>query len=603
MAINGAENPSFLEYLESRHVPQSYHIRDFLYGHTGPCPQVPRDHPFGQAAEVLNIPPEEWADWRTHVEEYYLLNAAPFGLAATEFSVARFTESGLVGYGPVTDEVFTHTMSEGLYSKFLCPTLDPIDEKRFAAFLTQRDRYQYLKSDYSCMEVIDKPWPHEYVAPTVVLLRRPANNPTSYDYEVVCIALRYWDETAQAFVDLEPPLTPGDGEAWRLAKYFVLQGAAHRINLIDHTKVHFPGDVINAVSKTVLPTRNLLLQLLLPHFWLTLPVNNTVLEGQRSLISRRTWYPWSPFVAKGPQVRRLFPFGWYGARYYSTEPNSAYPPYRFEVEPPALPSRYGAFIVAYREPIRAFVADVLENLPPDDDMHTDWLEIQCWASQIWSWLPGFPPWTSFLARTADERAKALATLTDVVTAVILNAAVIHSADHTTLHAMVDEVPVPFVLRVPPPRSASATLPISARLKAFAAPVKLAAESVVRKVLGDGAEQALEGIENHVGSALAEHMTMLCWPTDLIYARMADLLFYRPHNASLLIDCDYAFKDSPGPLSQAVTKFKAALRQVAATEGPIASTYGFPLLEPPAGLPPDQRDAIAAQKCIGAGIQY
>ena len=104
-----------------------------------------------------------------------------------------------------------------------------------------------------------------------------------------------------------------------MARYFVLQGAIHRINLIDHTEVHFPPDAINAITKTVLPKDNLVLCLLQPHLWLSISVNNTVLEGQRSLINRNTWYPWSPFVAKGDEVRKLLPFGWFGSEYYAAE--------------------------------------------------------------------------------------------------------------------------------------------------------------------------------------------------------------------------------------------------------------------------------------------
>lgn len=593
---------TFFDYLESRHVTLEHPISDYLYGHEGPCPQVPRDHPFGQAAEVLSIPKQEWTDWGSNVDEYYHANAAKFGVGAAEFSIERFLVSGLVGYTEISDAAFTATMSEGLYSKFLCPTLDPADTQRFASFLTQPDQYEYLKSDYSCIAVIEQPWPDEFVAPTVVLLRRPKNVP--YGYEVVCIALSYWDDTRHTFVALAAPLTPQDGEAWRLAKYFVLQGAIHRINLIDHTKVHFPSDAINAITKTVLPKTNLVLQLLLPHLWLTLPVNNTVLEGQRSLISRRTWYPWSPFVAKGKEVRKLLPFGWYGSLYYFEQSNSAYPPYRFALQLAPNPSRYGAFLAAYHDPIHAFVRKVVEQLPADDDAHSDWLEIQSWAAQISAWLPGFPPWEAFLARTPGERGQALDTLTDTLTMIILNAAVIHSADHTTLHKMMNDTPVPFVLRVPPPRSASATLPISARTQAIVTEIKQALEGMLRKVAGNAVEKFIESfLEKELGPYIAERLTMLCWPTDLIYARMADLLFYQPHNESLLIDCNYAFKQTTGPLAQAVVEFQAALRQVATTQGPVAEQYGFPLLEPPAGTPPDQQKTIAAQRCIGAGIQY
>ena len=97
--------------------------------------------------------------------------------------------------------------------------------------------------------------------------------------------------------------------------------------------------------------------------------------------------------------------------------------------------------------------------------------------------------------------------------------------------------------------------------------------------------------------------MLCWPTDLIYARMADLLFYRPHNVSLLIDCDYEFAKTSGPLSEAVAAFQVDLRKVAAAQAPIAERYGFPLLEPPADASPEEKQRIATEECIGAGIQY
>ena len=92
--------------------------------------------------------------------------------------------------------------------------------------------------------------------------------------------MQHWDKDSEAVRD-SPVFTNADGEAWRMARYFLLQGAIHRINLIDHTEVHFPPDAINAITKTVLPKDNLVLRLLQPHLWLSMCVNNTVLEGQR----------------------------------------------------------------------------------------------------------------------------------------------------------------------------------------------------------------------------------------------------------------------------------------------------------------------------------
>ena len=156
-------------------------------------------------------------------------------------------------------------MSEGLYSKFLSP-LDPRDERTFADFIKDKDRFDYWKSDYSCMRVVRNTHPGEAAAASVALLRRPRND-VGFNYEVIAFQIQHWDQDAKQFVD-SPVFTKDDGEAWRVGRYFVLQGAIHRINLIDHTEVHFPPDALNAITKTVLPKHNLVLRLLLPHLWL-----------------------------------------------------------------------------------------------------------------------------------------------------------------------------------------------------------------------------------------------------------------------------------------------------------------------------------------------
>ena len=413
-------------------------IDAFLYGHEGPWPQPSRDHPFGQAPEIYNIPQEEWADWKKYVGSYYLDKIAEFGLEAG----VRSLESAFGNaqdYAPITDAEFTTLLCEGLYSKFLSP-LDPRDQRTFKDYITSSGDYEYWKSDYSCMRVVRQPWAGEAVAASIALLRRPRNDP-GFKYEVLALMLQVWDAQRQQFIDSEI-FTPADGEAWRVARYFVLQGAIHRINLIDHTEVHFPADAINAITKTVLPKANLVLRLLQPHLWLSLPVNNTVLEGQRSLINRDTWYPWSPFVAKGDEVRRLLPFGWYGSAYYAAkdaidepyrdpyfdEPNSSYPAFTYDPIPPEIPSRYGEFLNAYFAPVRKFVRGVVEQMND-----ADWREIGYWAQHISTWLPGFPTREDLTGADGQTRDKEL--LADTLAHFIWNASVRHSADHQTLHEM------------------------------------------------------------------------------------------------------------------------------------------------------------------------
>jgi hypothetical protein len=673
------ETDNFLKYLEKRKIRFDYKIDDFLYGHEGPCPQAALDHPFGQAPEIMNIPQQEWDDWQQYVSDYYYSRNIPFAKDVAQFSLMHaflsFFGKGLIGYKDITDKEFTELLSEGLYSKFLCQVPFGEDganipaqyQKLFGDWKFDSKR-EYFVSDYSCMRVIKNPHPEEYVAPTVVLLSRPKKTyktVTDYDdaYEVEAIALWYWDKDKSDWLQLPGLLVRGEN-AWTAAQYFVLQGAIHRINLIDHTKVHFPSDTINALTKTILPKRNLVFQLLIPHFWLQLPVNNTVLESDRSLISRKSWYPWSPFVAQGAEVRKLLPFGWYGSQYYSAddpefaEPNPSYPNYDFSMawSPGKIPSRYGLFFDDYYEVVRKFVAAIVSTIPPDDDKHSDWVEIQNWAHHIAAWIPGFPDWDNFV-RDSKGNSNAEDNLVDVLTYIIMNAAVIHSADHGVLHKMMNDEPVPFVLRVAPPKTKDESLPTE-KLDDLIADLenKLELTDQQKKELG----KYVKGLEALLGLAGGPaKLTVLCWPSDLLYARMCDMLFYRPHNASLLIDCKYPFtKEAQQALSEeiargtkatteleehkdwqywltqrqqqalqaevdegeeakrqlldpktvealgkAIKEFQAGLRAVNAKYSKEQEKYGFPIVEPRAGLSEPERIKAKFERCIATGIQY
>jgi hypothetical protein len=588
-----------------------YEADEFLYPHDAPWPEASFDYPYGQAPQVTNIPAAETADWAATIGKYYTENMlgsvadpTPFGVASAKFARDHVFQDGLTGYAHVTDEEFVGLICEGLYSKFLS-RLDPQDVALFGlqpGDLAADAPFEYFKSDYRCMMVVQQTWPNEHACPTIVLVRRPRGGPKKYAdqgaYELVAIAMARFNSRAPQGVAAhgvtepigsKPVVAPpgiyefppdlvfwraqhGQYPGWFLAKYFVLQGAIHRINLIDHVKVHFPPDTINAVTKSVLPKWHLVSQLLLPHFRLTLPVNDTVLEGQRSLINRDTWYPWSPFVAKGNEIRKLFPFAWGGAGYYgetyygadATElgKNSSYPAFRYSTDPDGMPeaddprrmipnfigmdcSRYGAFLKSYYDPILEFTTRVVALLgpPPTQGDTTDiaWLEIKHWAYQVSRMLPGFP----------DENAICEpGELARVCAMVIWNAAVVHSADHTTLHMMMDQKPVPFVIRVPPPATRDQVVEetvanaLGAQLQGYITKAMQAILEAwekgnpIKKLVGDVIEEGLDAI----GNVRLPHDKMpLCWPTDLVYARMADLLFYRPHNTTLLYTCEYEFE--------------------------------------------------------------
>ena len=622
-----------------------YATSEFLYPSSGPWPRPSFDYPFGQAPEIDNIPPQENADWARYVGSYYTGNMTRFGNDGAHFAVESLFKNGIRGYASIDDPTFDRLVSEGLYSKFLCE-LDADDRELFKGHLSG-DPGNYLKSDYSCMRVVEKTWPGEHAAPTIALLeKQPGSSPSPCTVVAIAIAGKQPDGHYGPY---DVILTPADRDSWWLAKYFVLQGAIHRINLIDHVKVHFPSDAINAVTKTVLPRWHLVQKLLLPHLWLTMPVNNSVLEGERSLINRNTWYPWSPFVAKGDEVRRLFPFSWAGAGYYdSLPPNPAFPPYEFTLRPEGLvyqTSSYGAFVSDYYAPLLDFTRNVVAAMSPDRDNSIEWLEIRHWAYHIASFVPGFPDQNAIAE--GDNLAAALAM-------VIWNGAVLHSGDHTTLHKMMCEDPVPFVLRVPPPGSAT-TSPTDDLGDALGDKGREFLANVVHHVVGGLADKVINAalkdvpfhdeIEKAISAAL-EHSEdeflgeilrdetfkssalPLCWPTDLVYAKMADLLFYMPHNSSLLAECmtkgdphAYRFEDSDDKLRAAwqssgrpviepdgkssrtlhehMGTCLSALEAVEQKHLDVRDKLGFPRLHPGG----NDLQGSRVTDCIGAGVQY
>ncbi|MGB5082699.1 MAG: hypothetical protein WBO23_18385 [Burkholderiales bacterium] len=457
--------PDEPDYYEFKYFLGRRTVDDFLYGNAGPWPQPAPEHPTGQLAQVLHVPGPEMALWKRTVACMYrrlLLTVWPAGLWYA-WKHPHLKE--------IDDARFSYYLSEALYSKFLAP-LDPEDERIFAAQLKAGGAdTRFYKSDFSPIEdIADETYAGTYATPGVALLRKDGANPA----RAVAIYLQ------------RPKLllTPGDANrhAWNLARYFVLQGAAHRINLIDHAVVHFPSDPINAITKTILPKDHLLLKLLLPHFYLSLPVNYSVLEGAGSLINRTTWVIYSPFTAPGGVIRRLLPWGYVGK-----PGNSAYPRYRFRVRPEFPPSLYGEFLAAYHATIRRFVAQVMRQLmaAPVGSDALAWVSL--WADHVAQWIPGFPD---------SGRIFEGDTHVDTVTTIIWDVSVAHAADHETLHNMpTDEIP--FRLRVPPPASR------------------------------DMPPYEQDRLNNR-------------W--DIFQAWLTDRLFYQPHNQSWLKDVDYGFAE-------------------------------------------------------------
>ena len=454
-------------YYRWKYFTRDTKLDDFEYGNEGPWPQPAPDHPMGQLAQVLHLPASEIDDWKKNVSRKYLW------LFLTRWPLALWRAIKTRHYNEITDERFDNYLTREMYSRYLSP-LDEVDKQIFSDHLGSAGADEALKCDFICMEAIKPTYEGMYAAPTVVLLRKAEGES---DYRATAI---HFPDSPQNLI-----VSRADGEAWRLAKYYALQGASHRINLITHAALHFPFDPINAITKTALPKDHLLFRLLIPHLRLALPVNHSVLEGEKSLISRTAWTIWAPFCAPGLVIRNLFPYGYVGV----PERKSSYPAYSFPLQNDDNRSPYFEFLNAYRDTVKTFVQKFAEHafrevwtLPGN----SEWNYVAYWADNCAAWVPGFPNGEEI----ADKEV-----FVEAITTIIWDLAISHSTDHDSIHQIPKDELV-FRLRLPPPEQKS--------------------------------------IPHWKLSQLNKWF-------DLFKAHLTDILFYKPHNVTWLKDVSYDFQ--------------------------------------------------------------
>lgn len=495
----------------------NFAFKDFIHGaigEIGPWPQPAPDNPVRQIAQVIHLPKSELDDWNKNVGRMYrrlVLTRWPQGL----WYIFKHKH-----YKRFNDSQFNEEISEGLYSKFLTP-LDAGDLAQFKTRLPDLTAdSDYFKADFSCMEPIyGNCYPGMFAAPTIALLKKNAGTSYGQKHKVVAIYLYSVSDDGKA--------VPGqvyiadDGKHWELAKYYVLQGAAHRINLTEHALLHFPFDSVNAVTRTVLPKDHLVFKLLFPHLRLSLPVDKAVLENPGSLINRekRTFY--SPFCAPGLFVRKLLADGYIGRE----SKDNSYPAYRFPRQPKiSSDTEYGNYLQHYYDVFRPFVATVLDELKYDPENLTEaqqqeWEMLGLWAECINEWIPGFPDREELLL---TQGRLDIELLTDVVAMIMWGLSVSHGVDHIAIHSKQSHG-IAFRLRVAPPSK---------------------------------------------GKVPDDWYQKLVTRCDLLSAWFTDMLFYEPHNITLLQEVDYGYgdqdwlceNDKRERLLKAQAKFIKALHQ-------------------------------------------
>lgn len=381
----------------------------YLYGAQGPWPRPSSVMPEDMPPTALLLPDREIADFRAKVVKRYLRQVRRGWPGALVYALRH------VGLEPVADGELSRLLTATLYSRFLNPHLDPGDETTFAAVLgLHRDANEIFKIDFSAMALLE-PLPGIHFAPTVTLLRR--------DRDGRLIVL------ATAFEGVV--LRPGDGDAWELAKYFVLQGAAIHVIECIHPRIHFPMNAVNALAKSLLPKSHLLLQLLLPHLELQLPLDCAALYRPEAVARNDQRHIHTPFPDKNEAVYPLTAAGYRGL-----PGNSSYPAYRFQAGPDAIHSDYGVFLARYYRTILDFVDAVVAKIPAPDP------HVARWADACRRYVPGFPD---------AGRIFRPGVLARTVAALIANYSVNHTTDHFN-YSGESLNKVPLRLRVPAPRS-------------------------------------------------------------------------------------------------------------------------------------------------------
>lgn len=363
----------------------------------------------GLAQTVLNVPDEEIQEFLDVVVSRYVKTLRKYWIEAGAYAM-QFR-----GLDAIDDNEFANLVERTSFSRFLCSTLDAQDRIDFAPFLkSDLPSGQFYKVDFSCLSNLNV-LPEMYLSPTVTLFEKQSGG------ALIPRAIKINGIVIQ----------PKDANAWELARYFVLQGAAIAVVAGIHPTVHFPMDAINALTKSVLPTGHLVRRLLEPHLYMQLPLNYAVLHIDRSVAhnNQREIYTPFPFPKESFfQIMQSFHRGIPG--------NSAYPPYQFPLAPPQIHSDYGNFLKLYYDVILGFVTDVTSTIKKRDPY------VRRWAHHISVAVPGFPGSEKILQ--GDNLARAL-------TSFICSVSVIHSADHYS-YGDISVNKVPLRMRQPSPAS-------------------------------------------------------------------------------------------------------------------------------------------------------
>lgn len=367
-------------------------------GVRGPWPQAPVVDP-DFYAPVLNVPAQDRLDHVGFIVARYLrqlVREVP-GAAAQALRGPRLVD--------VSDRELASILTETSLGQFVMLADQATPHPDFLLSMSPDEAYATM--DFS-LAPIDELLPGVHSAPVVVLLRRDGEG-------WAVVALRVHRRV----------VTPGEGDAWRLARWYALQAAQTRLVSSAHPRLHFPADVVNAVTRSVLPKRHALRRLIEPHTRFTLGLHEAVIHHRRSTIhnSQRELYNPFPYTTEG--MHRLVAAGHKGIAC-----NPAWPAWRFGDLFLGAHVPYGRFRRAWLDAWAGFAAEALDGVAADDP------HVRAWADHIAAWLPGFPDGRAIGAGGELARAAAI---------YLCTVSTFHTADHHS-YAAIDLEKMPWRLR-------------------------------------------------------------------------------------------------------------------------------------------------------------
>ncbi len=378
---------------------------DFLYGvrklDYHPSPVDPRMPP-----AVTLLPSEEVRELRKTIVARYLRQLRHGCLARIGSKLRRAEVAA------VSDREYVEFLTQTAFAKLLSSRLTQQDLKRFG--IDGEVPGQNYAFDFSGLGDIE-PLDGLYLCGGAALLSKGPRG----EFQPGAIRL---DDAL---------LRPGDGDAWEMAKYYVLSSGAFSLLLAEHPMVHFPMDAVNAVAKAVFPAQHRVLQLLLPHAYLQLPLDFAVLYQQRSVVHNSPREMYTVFPHRHLQdVYRLI------ADRYSGSDGAAAGRFRYPLQERVQLTEYDRFLNEYFRVILDFVSQAVADVPRNDPY------VAQWARALAPTVFGFP----------DERAIGEGNnLARAVAGFIWNCSVVHSVDHHTFSGIPVEK-LPLRIRVAPPAS-------------------------------------------------------------------------------------------------------------------------------------------------------